>query len=54
MIPLFNQYKIRGVKLLDYLDFCQVAEFIKAKDHLNSEGLKKIQLIKSRMNKGRY
>jgi len=54
MIPLFNQYKIRGVKLLDYQDFCEVAKIIKAKDHLNSEGLKKIQLIKSRMNRARY
>lgn len=22
MIPIFNEYKIIGIKLLDYLDFC--------------------------------
>jgi hypothetical protein len=54
IIPLFNQYKIRGIKALDYEDFCKAAEILKRKDHLNLEGLEQIKLIKSRMNKNRY
>jgi hypothetical protein len=54
MIPLFNEYKIEGIKLLDYLDFCKVAELINKKSHLTLEGIKEIIKIKSRMNKNRY
>lgn len=25
IIPFFNKYKIQGVKLLDYIDFCKTA-----------------------------
>lgn len=53
MIPLFNEHKIIEVKSLDYLDFCKVVEIINRKDHLTLEGLEKIKLIKSGMNKGR-
>ena len=31
MIPLFNNHKIIGVKLLDYLDFCKVAKLMSKK-----------------------
>ena len=34
MIPLFNEYKIEGIKSLDYLDFCKVAKLINNKAHL--------------------
>lgn len=54
MIPLFNQYKIRGVKYLDFEDFCKATEIVKRRDHLKIEGLEQIKLIKSRMNKARY
>jgi hypothetical protein len=54
MIPLFNKHKIIGVKLLDYLDFCKVAELINKKSHLTLEGIKEIIKIKSIMNKNRY
>jgi len=54
MIPLFKQYEIKGTKYLDFLDFCLVAELMKNKSHLTVEGLEKIRLIKSRMNKGRH
>jgi hypothetical protein len=53
IIPFFNQYPIQGVKHLDYLDFCQVAELIKQKKHLTVEGLEQIKQIKARMNAGR-
>jgi len=54
IIPLFNQYKIEGEKLLDFKDFCVVAELINKKAHLTLEGLEEIKSIKSRMNLGRY
>lgn len=54
MIPLFNKYKIIGVKSLDYLDFCLVAELVNKKSHLTLEGLEEIIKIKSRMNRSRY
>jgi LAGLIDADG endonuclease len=28
IIPLFNEYKIRGVKTLDFQEFCKIAEII--------------------------
>ena len=34
IIPFFIKYPILGVKYLDFADFCQVADFIKAKKHL--------------------
>jgi hypothetical protein len=43
MISIFNEYKIIGVKLLDYLDFCLAAELIRRKAHLTIEGLKEIK-----------
>ena len=52
--PLFNKYKIRGIKALDYIDFCEVAKLINEKTHLTEQGLEKIILIKSKMNKARY
>jgi len=53
MIPLFNEYKIIGVKSLDYLDFCIVAELINKKDHITKKGLENIRKIKFNMNKSR-
>jgi len=54
MIPLFKQYEIKGTKYLDFLDFCLVAELMKNKCDLTLEGLEKIRLIKSKMNKRRH
>jgi len=54
IIPLFNEYKIEGTKLLDYKDFSIIAELINKKAHLTIEGLEEIKSIKSRMNLGRY
>ena len=53
IIPLFNKYSIVGVKYLDYLDFCKVAELMKESKHLTKDGLEEIKLIKSGMNTGR-
>jgi hypothetical protein len=53
IIPFFQKYPLQGVKRLDLADFIKVAELIKAKTHLTSEGLDQILLIKSGMNSGR-
>lgn len=53
IIPLLNEYPLLGVKKEDYLDFVQIAELIKSKDHLTEQGVEKIKLIKNNMNKRR-
>ena len=53
VIPFFDKYKIIGVKTLDFSDWCEVVKLMKNKTHLTSEGLNKIILIKSGMNKRR-
>ena len=53
IIPLFQKHQIHGVKALDFNDFCRVAEMMKEKKHLTSEGLEQIKKIKAGMNKGR-
>jgi len=53
VIPFFQKYPILGVKRLDYLDFCRVAELMRNKAHLIEEGLVEIRKIKAGMNKGR-
>ena len=54
IIPLFNKYNIKGVKSLDFQDFCKVANLINKKAHLTIAGSKEISKIKLNMNKGRY
>jgi len=53
VIPLLNEYKIEGIKYLDFQDFCKAGELINKKIHLTLKGLKKIHIIKSGMNKNR-
>lgn len=53
IIPFFKKYQIRGVKAQDWQDWCIIAELIKKKAHLTSEGLDEIKKIKLRMNRGR-
>jgi hypothetical protein len=53
IIPFFERYPIIGYKKLDFLDFKNVAEIIKAKEHLTSEGFNKIEIINSTMNQRR-
>jgi LAGLIDADG endonuclease len=53
VIPFFNQYPICGIKYLDYLDWCKIANIIKSGAHLTNEGLAKIQRIKDGINTGR-
>ena len=53
IIPFFQKYPIQGVKRLDYLDWCKVAELMQNKVHLTKEGIDEIKKIKSIMNTGR-
>ena len=53
IIPFFEKYRIHGQKSLDFEDFKKVVGICKAKDHLNSEGLKEIMDIRLGMNRSR-
>ena len=53
VIPFFDKYKIVGIKFEDYQDWTKVAELMKNKAHLTSEGLDQIRNIKVGMNKRR-
>jgi hypothetical protein len=53
LLPLFKNYPLQGVKHKDFLDFSQIASLMENNSHLNSEGLKKIYIIKAGMNKAR-
>jgi len=54
IIPLFEQNPIRGVKQLDFLDFCEVAKLMNEGKHLTTEGLDLIRTIKNKMNSCRW
>lgn len=47
IIPLFNKYPLLGVKYLDYLDWCKIANLMSEGKHLTNEGLKLIKEIKA-------
>jgi site-specific recombinase len=49
----FSKHKIKGVKALDFKDWCLTAELFKTKAHLTKQGLDQIRQIKAGMNKGR-
>ena len=53
IIPFCNKHQIQDVKLMDYLDWCQVAELMKNKAHTTQKGLENINKIKARIKKGR-
>ena len=53
LIPFFKNYSLQGVKNLNLVDFIKVAELMKNKAHLTSDGLNEIIKIKSGMNRGR-
>jgi len=53
IIPFFNKNNLLGVKLFDYLDWCEIAKLMIDGRHLTIEGLDLIRSIKSGMNTGR-
>lgn len=50
IIPFFDNYKIEGVKNLDFEDFKNVALIVKNKEHLTVEGFERIIKIYNNMN----
>lgn len=53
IIPFFEKYPLYGLKLLNYFDWCKIAQLINAEAHLTSEGFNLIRSIKSKMNSKR-
>ncbi len=55
IIPFLDKYPLIGIKHKDYVDFKEVANLIENDLHLTSfaAGVKKIEQIKSRMNRER-
>jgi len=53
IIPFFKEYPIKGVKALDFNDWCNVAELVKNKEHLSKKGLNKITEIANNINLNR-
>jgi hypothetical protein len=52
LIPHFSKYPLLTQKAADFKLFLQVAELMKNKGHLTTEGLQEIINIKSSMNLG--
>lgn len=38
VIPFFNNHPLQSVKVLDFQDFCLIANLMENKDHLNPKG----------------
>ena len=53
VIPIFEEFKLHGIKSKNYEDFKKVALFMKNKYHLTGGGLDEIKQIKGGMNKNR-
>lgn len=53
ILPIFETFKLHGVKSKEYEDFKKAAAIIRNKDHLTREGLDNIKKIKGQMNKNR-
>ena len=53
IIPIFENFKLHGVKTQNYEDFKKAAILIENKAHLTRKGLDELKIIKGRMNKNR-
>lgn len=53
ILPFFEKHPIRGIKQLDFLDWCRVAKLMSEGRHLTSEGMNFILSTKEKMNRGR-
>jgi hypothetical protein len=53
IIPFFLNHPNEGVKAQDFNDFCLIADIVKTKSYLNTEGLDRIGKIRKGMNQGR-
>lgn len=50
IIPFYKEHPILGIKQMDYLDWCLIANLMNKGLHLTQEGLDEIKIIQSRMN----
>jgi len=53
LIPHFDKYTLMTSKYLNYIDFRSAALLLKNKEHFKYEGIQKLKIFKSTMNKGR-
>ena len=53
VIPIFEEFKLHGIKYQNFEDLKKAALLMKNKVHLTREGLDEIKKIKGRMNKNR-
>jgi len=53
LIPHFDKYTLITSKYLNYIDFKFAVMLLKDKEHFKYEGIQKLKLIKSTMNKAR-
>jgi len=53
VLVFFEKYPILGAKSKDLADFLIIANLMKSKEHLTTEGVAKIRKIKEGMNRGR-
>lgn len=53
VIPIFEKFPIKGIRHLDFKDFCLISSMVQDKMHLTRVGLDNIRSIKSGMNSGR-
>lgn len=53
IIPFFEKYSFKGIKLYNFLDFVKAANLIQNREHLKAEGIEQIIKIKQGMNRSR-
>jgi hypothetical protein len=53
VIPIFEEFKLQGIKSKNFEDFKKAALLMENKAHLTRVGLDEIKKIKGRMNKNR-
>ena len=53
LVPHFDKYQLVTSKYLNYIDFKSALILLKNKEHFKYEGIQKLKLIKSTMNKAR-
>lgn len=47
IIPFFKKYPLIGNKVLDFYDFCEAADIMMNKGHLDKDGLEQIREIQA-------
>jgi len=53
VIPFFDEYLLLTNKSLDFVDWKRLIEMKNSKQHYTEEGIERMRLIKSNMNRGR-